>query len=65
LPTFEYELGYLSNTFHKASNDLEQALEREKNFTTDVDHELRTPLTILKNHTVLIEQRGYKKSNLT
>ena len=65
LPTFEYELGYLSNTFQKAFNDLEQALEREKNFTTDVGHELRTPLTILKNHSALIEQRGYKESDLT
>ena len=65
LPTFEYELGYLSNTFLKAFNDLEQALTREKNFTTDVGHELRTPLTILKNHTALIGQRGYKESDLT
>jgi signal transduction histidine kinase len=65
LPTFEYELGYLSNTFQKAFNDLENALTREKNFTTDVGHELRTPLTILKNHTALIEQRGYKDSDLT
>ena len=64
LPTFEYELGYLSNTFQKAFNDLEQALAREKNFTTDVGHELRTPLTILKNHTILIEQRGYKETDL-
>jgi signal transduction histidine kinase len=65
LPAFEYELGYLSNTFQKAFSDLEQALTREKNFTTDVGHELRTPLTILKNHTALIEQRGYKPSDLT
>jgi signal transduction histidine kinase len=64
LPTFEYELDYLSNTFQKAFNDLEQALTREKNFTTDVSHELRTPLTILKNHAALIEQRGYKQSDL-
>ena len=64
LPTFQYELSYLSNTFQKAFNDLEQALTREKNFTTDVGHELRTPLTILKNHTALIEQRGYKNSDL-
>jgi signal transduction histidine kinase len=65
LPTFKHELDYLSRTFQKAFNDLEQALEREKNFTTDVGHELRTPLTILKNHTALIEQRGYKQSDLT
>jgi signal transduction histidine kinase len=65
LPTFEYEFGYLSNTFQKAFVDLKQALDREKNFTTDVGHELRTPLTILKNHTALIEQRGYKQSDLT
>jgi signal transduction histidine kinase len=65
LPNFKYELDYLSNTFQKAFNDLEQALAREKNFTTDVGHELRTPLTILKNNTALIEQRGYKDSDLT
>jgi signal transduction histidine kinase len=65
LPTFKYELEYLSSIFQKAFNELEQALEREKNFTTDVGHELRTPLTILKNHTALIEQRGYKESDLT
>jgi signal transduction histidine kinase len=64
LPTFEFELGYLSNTFQKAFKDLESALTREKNFTTDVGHELRTALTIIKNHTALIEQRGYKQSDL-
>lgn len=64
LPTFNYELEYLSNTLQNAFTDLEQALIREKNFTTDVGHELRTPLTILKNQTALIEQRGYKQSDL-
>lgn len=64
LPTFKYEIEYLSSIFQKAFNELEQALEREKNFTTDVGHELRTPLTILKNNTTLIEQRGYKESDL-
>ncbi|MEP2653247.1 MAG: HAMP domain-containing sensor histidine kinase [Paraglaciecola sp.] len=63
--TYQYEIGYLSETLQKAFSDLHLALEREKDFTTDLGHELRTPLTILKNLATLIEQRGFSQNDLT
>lgn len=41
------ELGELAATFDGMLNRLENAFERQRQFTTDASHELRTPLTIV------------------
>ncbi|MBW8191128.1 HAMP domain-containing histidine kinase [Neiella marina] len=64
LPELQYELGYLSKTMQHAFDALNDALQREKDFTTDVSHELRTPLTVLNNAVALAEQRGFQPSDL-
>lgn len=58
LPILNDELGYLSRTLQRTFNDLQQALNREQEFTKDVSHELRTPLTIISNTLALSEQRA-------
>lgn len=41
------EIYQLSNTFDKMLEQLEDAFEREKQFTSDVSHELRTPIAVI------------------
>ncbi|MDE3738817.1 sensor histidine kinase [Metapseudomonas resinovorans] len=41
------ELGVLARAIEDRTNQLNQALQRERWFTADVSHELRSPLTIL------------------
>lgn len=41
------EVGQLAAAFDGALDQLRQALERERFFTSDVSHELRTPLTVI------------------
>lgn len=41
------EIGVLARAIEDRTNQLSQALERERWFTADVSHELRTPLTIM------------------
>lgn len=48
LPQNKDELYVLSKTINNLLNRIENAVEREKQFTSDASHELRTPLTILK-----------------
>lgn len=48
LPRNRDELFSLTTSINRLLDRLEQALEREKQFTADASHELRTPLTILK-----------------
>lgn len=48
LPQNKDELYVLSNTINDLLERIENAVEREKQFTSDASHELRTPLTILK-----------------
>ena len=48
LPQNKDELYVLSNTINELLERIENAVEREKQFTSDASHELRTPLTILK-----------------
>lgn len=48
LPQIKDELFILSKTINNLLDRLENALEREKKFTSDASHELRTPLTIIK-----------------
>ncbi len=48
LPKTKDELYVLSKTINSLLDRLENAIEREKQFTSDASHELRTPLTIIK-----------------
>lgn len=48
LPQNHDELYILSQTFNNLLDRIENAIEREKQFTTDASHELRTPLTVIK-----------------
>jgi two-component system OmpR family sensor kinase len=42
------EIGQLTRSINKLLSRLEQALLREKQFTSDASHELRTPLSVLR-----------------
>lgn len=42
------EIGQLTRSINKLLSRLEQALSREKQFTSDASHELRTPLAVLR-----------------
>lgn len=48
LPHNKDELYVLSKTINDLLDRIENAVEREKQFTSDASHELRTPLTVLK-----------------
>ncbi|MCG9792592.1 sensor histidine kinase [Flavobacterium algicola] len=48
LPQNKDELYILSDTINNLLNRIENAVDREKQFTSDASHELRTPLTIIK-----------------
>lgn len=48
LPRTRDELYILSKTINNLLNRIEDAIEREKQFTSDASHELRTPLTVIK-----------------
>ncbi|MFD1605141.1 ATP-binding protein [Flavobacterium artemisiae] len=48
LPKMRDELFILSKTINNLLNRIEDAIEREKQFTSDASHELRTPLTVIK-----------------
>lgn len=48
LPINKDELHLLSNTINNLLDRVENAIEREKQFTSDASHELRTPLAIIK-----------------
>ena len=48
LPKTQDELYTLATTINNLLNRIEDAIEREKQFTSDASHELRTPLTVIK-----------------
>lgn len=48
LPKTHDELYTLATTINNLLNRIEDAIEREKQFTSDASHELRTPLTVIK-----------------
>lgn len=48
LPNNKDELYTLSKTINDLLDRIEEAIEREKQFTSDASHELRTPLAIIK-----------------
>lgn len=41
------EIGELANTFDEMLEKIDNAMENEKQFTSDVSHELRTPITVM------------------
>ncbi|MBI3802205.1 MAG: heavy metal sensor histidine kinase [Nitrospirae bacterium] len=47
------ELGRLAETFNAMIAQLEESIQRLRQFSADASHELRTPLTILKGETEL------------
>lgn len=48
LPLYKDELYKLTSTINQLLNRLEDAVLREKQFTSDASHELRTPLAVIK-----------------
>lgn len=48
LPANKDELYVLSKTINDLLDRMEEAVEREKQFTSDASHELRTPLAVIK-----------------
>jgi len=48
LPSNRDELHVLSETINNLLDRVENAIEREKQFTSDASHELRTPLAVIK-----------------
>jgi signal transduction histidine kinase len=48
LPTNKDELYILSQNINNLLDRVENAIEREKQFTSDASHELRTPLAVMK-----------------
>lgn len=48
LPANKDELFVLSQTINNLLDRIENAVEREKQFTSDASHELRTPLAVIK-----------------
>lgn len=48
LPDTNDEVARLANTFNKMLNRLDEAFQRERQFTSDASHELRTPLTAMQ-----------------
>lgn len=62
LPVNKDELYILSETINSLLDRIENAVEREKQFTSDASHELRTPLAIIKGTLeVLIRKPREKK----
>lgn len=48
------EVGQLAQAFDNTLNQLREALDRERLFTSDVSHELRTPLMVIASSTELL-----------
>jgi signal transduction histidine kinase len=50
------ELNTLSHAFQDAQKQLEQQLERERNFSRGAAHELKTPLSVLRAHAEALQE---------
>jgi two-component system, OmpR family, sensor histidine kinase MtrB len=51
------DLAALSSAFNQMVDQLQERIEREARFTSDVNHELRSPLTTLANSLSVLEAR--------
>ena len=51
------EIHRLGKLLNQMLEQLEQAFEREKQFTSDVSHELRTPISVILSHCELLLER--------
>ena len=61
------ELGRLAATLNQTFNRLQQAVQRERQFSSDASHELRTPLSIIQSEATLALKKDrtpeeYRKS---
>lgn len=61
LPHNKDELFVLSKTINDLLDRIEDAIEREKRFTSDASHELRTPLAIIKGTLEVLVRKPREK----
>lgn len=61
LPHNKDELFVLSKTINDLLDRIEDAIEREKQFTSDASHELRTPLAIIKGTLEVLVRKPREK----
>jgi signal transduction histidine kinase len=61
LPHNKDELYVLSKTINDLLDRIEDAIEREKQFTSDASHELRTPLAIIKGTLEVLVRKPREK----
>lgn len=61
LPHNKDELFVLSKTINDLLDRIEEAIEREKQFTSDASHELRTPLAIIKGTLEVLVRKPREK----
>jgi two-component system sensor histidine kinase MtrB len=57
LPTAEGELGVVASSFNAMVAALQQRIDRDARFASDVSHELRSPLTTLSTSLSVLEAR--------
>ena len=61
LPNNKDELFTLSKTINDLLERMEEAVEREKQFTSDASHELRTPLAVIKGTLEVLVRKPREK----
>ncbi len=61
LPNNKDELYILSKTINDLLDRIEDAVEREKQFTSDASHELRTPLAVIKGTLEVLVRKPREK----
>ncbi|MGG7037124.1 MAG: sensor histidine kinase, partial [Flavobacterium sp.] len=61
LPAKKDELHLLSTTINNLLDRVENAFEREKQFTSDASHELRTPLAVIKGTLEVLVRKPRKE----
>lgn len=64
MPDLPFELKQLASNFEASFSKIEQMLQRERDFTTDVGHELKTPLTAFNNLLVIASGRSLSSAEV-